>query len=178
MKVTSKIANYETLTQEEKLKALEELELETQDNKLKEALNKASSEVAEWKRKYNATLSDQEREKAEREEREQELTQKLKALEYERDFASVKAQFTSLGYSNDLAEETAKAYLNGDTQTVFSNQKKFIEEEKSNLRKEFLEKTPTPPAGGGATLTKADILKIKDNEERLKAIEEHKDLFI
>lgn len=182
MKATSKIANYENLTPEEKLKALEELELEEQkpqDNKLKDALNKASAEAAEYKRKYNATLSEQEREKIEREEKEKALEEKIKELEFEKNLSTVKAQFLNLGYDNDLADETAKAYLEGNTQTVFANQKKFLEQKEANLRKEIMQKTPTPPAGGGGNaITRESIMAIKDNDERLQAIEEHQDLFI
>ena len=63
---TSKIAGYAEMTPEQKLAALEGFEYE--DNlaeleKQKNAVSKANSEAAEWKRKHNALLSEDEKKK-------------------------------------------------------------------------------------------------------------------
>ena len=64
---TTKIAGYAEMSAEEKLKALEEYEIETpHDNgdevtKLKNALSKANSDAAEWKRQFREKQTEQER---------------------------------------------------------------------------------------------------------------------
>ena len=58
MKITEKITGYAEMSAEEKLKALEEFEIETPKDsneevtKLKAALSKANSDAAEWKRQF------------------------------------------------------------------------------------------------------------------------------
>lgn len=37
--------------------------------------------------------------------------------------------------------------------------------------------TPTPPKNGGSTMTKADIMKVKDTQERQRLIAENRELF-
>ena len=55
---TSKIENFESMTAEEKVQALQDFDFETEDvEKLKNAVSKANSECASWKKKYNETLS-------------------------------------------------------------------------------------------------------------------------
>ena len=69
---TSKITGYAEMSAEDKLKALEAFEYE--DNaaeleKQKAAVSKANSEAAEWKRKHNALLGEDEKKKQEQEEK-------------------------------------------------------------------------------------------------------------
>ena len=63
---TSKIEGYANMTPEQKLAALEGFEYEDNSAELekqKNALSKANSEAAEWKRKHNALLSEEEKKK-------------------------------------------------------------------------------------------------------------------
>ena len=65
---TSKIEGYASMSVEDKIKALEALEYD--DNaaeleRLRKANDKLSSESAEWKRKHNALLSEEEKKKQE-----------------------------------------------------------------------------------------------------------------
>ena len=65
---TSKIDGYADMSAEDKLKALESFEYEDNAAELerqKNALSKANSEAAEWKRKHNALLSEDEKKKQE-----------------------------------------------------------------------------------------------------------------
>ena len=57
---TTKIAGYENMTAEEKIAALEAYEFDTSGMVSKATLDRATADAAEWKRKYNSTLSEAE----------------------------------------------------------------------------------------------------------------------
>lgn len=66
---------------------------------------------------------------------------------------------------------------------VFKNKDKLLEGIKSEWA-DFIEKsevkgtkTPTPPSNNGGKMTKAEIMKIKDADERQRAIEENHEEF-
>ena len=80
---TSKITGYAEMSAEDKLKALEAFEYE--DNaaeleKQKAAVSKANSEAAEWKRKHNALLGEDEKKKQEQEEKFTNMEKELSEL--------------------------------------------------------------------------------------------------
>ena len=90
--------------------------------KLKRAVDKASSEAAEYKKKWRESLSETEkasREKAEAEAKKEEefesMKKQLKVNEYTENFMA-------LGYSKDLAKQAATAQVDGDTETLFKIQ--------------------------------------------------------
>lgn len=73
---TSTISGYENMTAEEKLLALESFEFEDkgeENQKLRNSLSKANKEAADWKKKHDALLSDDEQQKQAREEETQQL---------------------------------------------------------------------------------------------------------
>ena len=127
MNITSKIEGYENLTAEEKLAKLEALEIEEPNAdeiaRYKKAIDKTSSEVAEWKRKYNEKLTEEERLKEEREAREKATLEELETLKAEKKISEYKSKYLGLGYPEDLAEENAKAIISGNMEVIFSNQK-------------------------------------------------------
>ena len=148
---TTQIEGYESMTPEEKLKALEDYEYE--DNlkeveKYKHLHNKASGEAAEWKRKHNELLSDDEKNKQAREEEVTNLKNQVAELQKEKLLSSHKASFLALGYDDALAEETAAAMVEGDTAKVFANQQKFLTAHDKNIEAELLKRTPRNGEGG------------------------------
>ena len=74
--------------------------------------------------------------------------------------ATYTAKYVGLGYDNDLASKTARALLDGDMDTVFSNQQKFAEAKEAELKKQLLEDTPKPPAGSDKKMTKEEFSKL------------------
>lgn len=97
---TSKIDNYANMTAEEKVAALEGYEFEVDNSeveKLKTQLSKANAEAAEWRRKHNALLSDEERKEAERQEADAAMRAELEALRKEKAISDSKARFLGLG---------------------------------------------------------------------------------
>lgn len=150
---TSKIEGYADMTPEQKLAALEGYEYE--DNaaeleKQKNALSKANSEAAEWKRKHNALLSEEEKKKQEDADKLAQMEQELSDLRKAKTVSEYKAKFVAQGYDETLAEETAQAYADGDSAKVFANQSKFLEEYAKKVKADALKKTPKPTPGAGS----------------------------
>ena len=140
------------MTPEQKLAALEGYEYE--DNaaeleKQKNALSKANSEAAEWKRKHNALLSEEEK-KQEDADKLAQMEQELADLRKGKTVSEYKAKFVAQGYDEALAEETAQALANGDSAKVFANQSKFLEEYAKKVKADAIKKTPKPGAGSGS----------------------------
>ncbi len=149
---TSKIAGYAEMSVEDKLKALEAFEYEdhtTELEKQKAAISKANSEAAEWKRKHNALLSEDEKKKQEQDERYSNMEKELSELREAKRVSEFKAKFIAQGYDEALAEDTAKAMADGDSTKVFANQQKFLDEYAKHVKAEALKKTPRPAPGVG-----------------------------
>jgi uncharacterized protein (DUF2344 family) len=107
----------------------------------KETLDKATSDAAEWKRKYNEKLTAEEKAKEAQKDRDKEL----ETLRREKSINELAKQFVALGYDMELAEQTATAQIDGDTATLFKNMKAHEEAVKANLKDEKQKNTPTPP---------------------------------
>lgn len=147
----SKIAGFADMSPEDKVKALSEFEIPDPDYTgyvKKEALDKASSEAAEWKRKHNALLSEDEKKKQEATENLQKMEKELAELRMEKTVSEYTAQFITAGYSEALAKETAKAMADGDMTKVFANQQKFISEHDKAIKSDLLKGTPKPGDSG------------------------------
>lgn len=149
---TSKIEGYESMTAEQKLAALEAFEYNDNAEELekqKAAVTKANKEAAESKRKLLEKQTDEEK-RAQEEAEEKERIQKENAELREKVAVSENTtQLIALGYSPELAAETAKAMFDGDNAKVFANQKKFMEAQEKKMKADLLENTPKPPAGDG-----------------------------
>lgn len=155
---TSKITGYAEMSAEEKLKVLEEFEIEApKDNSaevtnLKEALSKANSQAAEWKRQFREKQTEQERAEAERVEREKAVEEELRGLRRDKAVSGYVAQCLALGYDKDLALRAAEAMADGDAASVLACQQDFLENKKKELEAAALGKQPPitpgkPPKG-------------------------------
>ncbi|MCM1364651.1 MAG: hypothetical protein NC122_05045 [Faecalibacterium sp.] len=178
---TSTIDGYSDMTVEEKIAALENFEYEdnlAEVQKYKNAASKANSEAAEFKRKHEQLLSEEEKARLEKETEFQQMSEELETLRKEKTVSAYKAKYLAMGYDEKLAEETANAMVDGDTDKVFANQQKFLESHDKSMQVERLKNTARPPAGGaGKALSKEEIMKIKDATERQAAISENLSLF-
>lgn len=165
----SKIEGYESMTADEKLSALEAYEFEDNSGELeryKNAVSKANSEAATWKKRHHELLSEEEQKKQASDEELSTLRQKVEALEREKLIANHKASLISLGYREELAQATAEAFANQDTQKVLENQKAFIEEQRKAIKEELYKSTPTPPAGSVEAAMTLDRLRKMSSSER------------
>lgn len=178
---TTAIEGYENMTAEEKLAALEGYEYEDNSSeleKLKKSLTKANAEAADWKKKHNALLSEDEQKKSEQDEKFTQMEEELKKLREEKVKSTYKTKLLADGYDEALAEASAKALAEGDTETFFANQKKFLTDH-DKAYKQKLMNTDLKPGGSSDTKFKSkdDIMKIKDTTERREAIANNPELF-
>lgn len=177
----TKIDGYAEMSTEEKLKVLEAFEYDdgaSEIERYKNSVSKANSEAAEWKKKHNALLSEDEKAKQEQADYIAQLKKQNEDLLKERDVAKYKTELLSMGYSDDLATETANALFSGDVSKVLKNQATFVTEQKKAVIAESVKNTPKPPVdnGNGKTLTKAEFSKMSLNEQ-VKVYNESLDLY-
>lgn len=149
----SKIEGYEAMTPEQKLAALEGFEYEdhaAEVERLKHTNSKLSAESSDWRKKYNEHLSEEERKKQEDAEALSRMQQELEELRKDKAVADYRSQFIAQGYDEALADETAHAMYDGNTEKVFANQKKFLDGYTKKLKADALKNTPRPAAGSGS----------------------------
>ena len=167
---TSKIEGYETMSAEQKLAALEGYEFDTSGMVSKATLDKATGEAAEWKRKYNSTLSEAERARNAAEEAQKATNDRLAELERKDKISTTKDKYIASGFNVDLALATAEAFVDGNMDAVLANITKHATDVANAAKDKALKDTPPPPAGGGAVkidydkeisdaMSKGDILK-------------------
>ena len=169
----STIEGYAEMTAEQKLEALERFEFDTTGYVKKDQFDQASHELAEWKKKYNSKLSEDEKAEIARKQAFEEMQNELETLRREKAVSSYTADYLSLGYDEALAKETAEAMADGDFNKVFANQKKFKTNFEKSIRTEILGSTPRPDGTGGTkNLTKAEFLKMP-YDEQMKYIKDH-----
>lgn len=155
----TKIDGYEKMSAEEKVKFLEAFEYDdgtSEVERYRNAVSKANSEAAEWKKKHNALLSEEEKSKQEAAEYTANLEKQIKALTEEKTIATYKAELLKIGYSEDEATATAKAYAEGDIAKALKNQAAFVEAQKKAVLAAAVKETPAPPTSGadGVVVTK------------------------
>lgn len=172
----SQIEGYAEMSAEDKLKALEGLDVPDPDYSgyvKKEVFDQTASELAEKKKQLREKLTESEaKEQKEREEREK-LQSDYEKLLRESTVSKNKAKLLALGYDEKLADETAEAMADGDSEKVFANQKKHLEAVEKKVRAEALKNTPKPaPDGGSKTMTLEQFRKLSP-AERSAFYEEH-----
>ena len=171
----------EGMTLEEIETALESIELPTDNSaeleKLKNALSKSNSEVADYKRQMREKLSADELKAKEDAESREKLQKDYDELLKKVTVSENKAKLLALGYDDALATETAEAMVNGELDKVFANQKKHLTAVEKKVRSEILKDTPSPDGGnGGKTITKEDFAKMTYSE-RAKVYEENPEVY-
>lgn len=157
---TSKIKGFEGMSPEEKLAAIEALDIPEPDYTgyvRKEVFDKTASDLAEMKRKHTALLSEEDKKKEEEAAKFAEMEKELAELRKGKIVSEHKAAFIAIGYDESLAAESAEALVDGDAEKLFANQKAFMEAHDKVLKADLLKATPAPPSGsaGGVDFGKA-----------------------
>lgn len=177
----TRIEGYDKMTPEQKLAALEAFEYDDNSGELERMRNtvsKANSEAAEWKRKHNALLDDDEKKRQEDAEKLETALQELEQLRTEKKISEFKAQYLSMGYEEKLAADTAKALAEGNMEKVFANSAKHQAELEKRVKADVLKSTPKPQnEDGGKPKTLSEIGQIKDAAERQAAIAQNLELY-
>lgn len=173
---TSTIEGYAEMTAEQKLAALEALDMPEPDYTgyvKKDVLDKATSEAADWKKKYNSSLSEAERQKQEAEEAQKATNDRLAELERKDKISTAKDQYIASGWDAALALATAEAEIDGKFDVVRANVAKHIENTRAADKDKAMKNTPAPPAGGnpnpGSIDYAAEIAKATEAGDFAKA---------
>ena len=159
---------------EAKLKALE-----AENGKLRQANTNASADASAWKKKYNDTLSEADRKKAEQDEQSATLQKELETLRAERNVANYKSQLISpeIGFDGDLAQEVAQALNEGDIAKVFDGLRKFVVAHDKSLKENAFRNNPTLPGGTTVKAVTKEQFDAMGYKDRLNVYKEHPDLY-
>lgn len=123
--------------------------LMVENAKLKKAQEKAASEAADYKRKYNATLSEKEQASLEKAEKEAEREEQFQRLVRENQINRFEKNFLLLGYTDKQAHEAAAAQYDGDTDALFKIQSEVQQALIKSKEAEWLKSRPDVNAGHG-----------------------------
>lgn len=163
---TSLIKGYADMTPEEKAKALEAFDMDMSGYVDKSLLDKASSEAAEFKKKWKATLDDKEKIELEQKESREALERRVAELEAEKSLNENTTRFIALGYDEKKAKETAQALIDGDMDKVFANQQAFMKAQADKIKAELLKDTPKPDAKKNDGMTLDDLKAMTLDEKQ------------
>ena len=167
------IENYENMTTEEKLAALEAYEPDLSGHVAKTLYDKTASELAAAKKALRERMSEDEAKAAKEAEERAALLERAEKAEYALAVNGYAKAYLAMGYDEKLANSTAEALAKGDMDTVFKNQKVHADAREKALRAELLKQTPPPPAGAPETgaMNKADFAKLSLAEKQKYATE-------
>ena len=117
--------------------------------KLKRERDKASSEAADFKKKWKSTLTEKETLDEEKAEREAEREAKFAEMERTIKINDLAENYMEEGYSKDLAKKMAVAEVDGDTETQHQIRLQQKANERKEWEKEFYKNRPQINAGTG-----------------------------
>ena len=151
---TSKIDGYAEMSAEDKVKALEALEIEDNSAELeryKNATSKANSEAAEYKRQLKALQEKTKEGTSDTEKQMADLKEQIETLQREKTISERKASFLKVGMAEDTASKCSEAFTNGDSEAFFEAMGLFLTEHDKAFKAELLKSTPRPNGEGGKT---------------------------
>ena len=160
------IENYESMTPEEKVAALEAYEPDMSGYVAKSVFDKKASEAAELNKQLKSRMTEDEAKAVKDAEERAALLARVEQLEQEKLMNEYVNSYLAMGYDEKLAKSSAEALAKGDTETVFKNQKIHTEAREKALKTELLKQTP-PPVGGktDTTMKKEDFAKLSLAEQ-------------
>ena len=149
----SAIEGFADMTAEQKVDALTKFEIpEAVDMSKfvsKDVFDKKASEAASLSKQLKDKMSEDERSAAEKAENDKKILEELETLRRDKTIANYTTQYLSMGYSKELAEETAKAMADGDMEKVFANGVKHKEALEKDIKEKLMAGTPKPDGAGG-----------------------------
>ena len=154
-KIFEGIEGYAEMTAEQKLAALEGLEkpeapsVDKEIERYKQAASKANSEAADYKRKLAEKMTEDERREAERAEELEKLREEVAESRRRETVAQHKAQYSALGFADDLATIAAEATANNKPDEMFNAFKTFLGAHDKDYKDQLLRSGSEPPAGSG-----------------------------
>lgn len=149
------------------------------EQKMKKELDKALKEKGEVTKALRAKQSAAELEdEAKREEEERHQAYVMELEEFKRK-TEAKERYLMQGMSVEMATKAADAEVSGDMEALTDIQRQHTEATLKAARAEWQKSIPQPNFGTGeySSMSKKDILAIKDTAERQKAILANRQLF-
>lgn len=130
-------------------KTAEELyaELLAENKRMKKAVDKATADASDWKKKFLATQSESEKLSMEKAERDAALKEELEALRKESKVNKFAKSFMACGYSEEMATKAAEAQYSGDTDELFRLQKLHSDNMAKQIRADIMKSMPVPATG-------------------------------
>ena len=116
-------------------------------NKQKKALDNAAADAAEWKRQYRATLDEAARAKAEQDEANAARDAELASYKRKDAVSNKITKYLAMGYPEDLARQSAEAYVDGKDEVVLDLQKQFTSILETNIKASLLSQQPAVTPG-------------------------------
>ena len=159
---TNLIDGFETMSAEEKLKALLGLDFDPEGYRPQSEFDKIMSENKQKKdeiRKLREDLAKGSSTAGDLEKRLAELEKQNATLARDAEVSSLIASFTKLGYSEELAKEAAVASADKDLAKVLEIQTKFQAEHDKTIREEALKGMRKPGGGQPTDLDKNPLLE-------------------
>lgn len=149
-------------------------ELMTEIAKLRRTKDKLTAESAEWRKKYQSTLTEQEKASEEKAEREAEREEKYQQLLKENTINKTEKMYLGLGWTADEATKMAVAEYDNDTATKVKIQAAVQERLAKQTMADFLKSRPDIQYGtGNSGMTKEQFKKLMDDTD-IKALTEFK----
>lgn len=151
------VIEQDEISEEESQKLIAErvAALAGENSKQKTLLSQRNSEIAEYKRKEQEKLSEEEKTKLHYEE----LEKANKEMHRKLDLNEKVKGYLAIGYSEELATKIAEAELDG--KPTFEFHKQHLASREETIKAELLKGTPDPRTdNSNKTLTKADLDKM------------------
>lgn len=134
-------------------------DLLVENAKLKRLLDKATSEAADYKKKFRATQSEKEILDAEKAEAQAKRDEEFADMKRRLAISDMTEKYVSLGYPVELAKQAAAADVDQDAETRFKIQAQVDAEKKKAWEKEFIASRPQIAAGTGEQQNEDPFLK-------------------
>lgn len=163
----------------EEMEALKEelAKAQAETARFKASVDKLAKEAAEKKREERAKMTEDEKRKAEQEEEYARL--KEKAEQDAKELNHLKAVTAYKGVEEDVVEKLIDAINDRDHNAIASTIDKIVEKAIKEKEAEWKKSRPAAIMGDGSfpTMTKEEIMAIKDPTERQRKIAENINLF-
>ena len=145
----------------------------------KVALDNALKETGELKKQLRAKLTAEEQESEAKKELEEQQKEYIAGLEKFQKQTLAEKRYILQGMSAEMAVKAAEAEIAGDMDELASIQKQHTDALLKSAKAEWMKSRPQPNigVGSGASMTKEEIMSIKDPAQRRKAIAENITLF-
>ena len=144
--------------------------------KQKRTIDKLMTESAEWRKKYQSTLSEKEKASQEKAEREAEKEEQFKQLVRENQMNKIEKSYLSRGWTADEANRMATAEVDND----FDARMKILSEVETRkakeIKNEFLKSRPELQYGSDSSVTQEQFDKMS-LAERTKLHRERPELY-